>query len=197
MQLNEILELAKISGLGSYHLKHDEPTMVTLLNASLRQVYLRVPALTKEHILVLIEGKSFYTYSEDAYKILYAKSDCGNNLPVNSDTEQLSIFDMGNNRLDVPQIVQRVTPSVTLMYHIKPPTVTCENILTLDFLPDDALVSSIISYMAYMAGKNISEANGVGHYQEFQQQIDEVKRLGLYNSYSYSINSRFRESGWV
>lgn len=197
MQIGDLLELSKVSGLGSYHLKHDDTVMVILLNAALKQVYMRVPALTKEYVLVLHNGKTFYSYPEEAYRIIQATTVCGKKITVNSNVEYLAIFDTGNHRLDVPIHVHEVTDAISMLLHIKPPTVTCANIGTLDFLIDDALVSSIISYMSYTAGKNISESNGVGHYQEFLQQIDEVKKLGLYNTYSHSTNTNIKSNGWV
>ena len=104
---------------------------------------------------------------------------------------------MGNHVLDIPMCIQGMTSSLILLLQIKPPQVTCSNIDMIDFTPDDALVPSILSYMAYMVSKNISEENGVGHLQEFMQSIDEVKRLGLYVSYHHSRNLTFYANGWV
>jgi hypothetical protein len=116
---------------------------------------------------------------------------------VNDDTDPLAIFDMGNHILDIPMCVQETTDDVILLLQIKPDKVTCDNVDTIDFTPDDALVPSILSYMAYMASKSLSEENGVSHFNDFMQNIDEIKRLGLYTTYNHSLKLPFYKNGWV
>jgi len=197
MTIREIIDLAKITTLGSYALKEDDNAVVTLLNFSLSQVYSRVPALTQMQHIHFLKSKTRYEYLDVAYKVLSAVTECEQILTINNDTDPLAIFDMGNHVLDIPLCVQKHTNSVVLLLQIKPPKIECSEVDTVDFTPDDALVPSILSYMAYMVSKNISEENGVGHYQEFMQSIDEVKRLGMYTPYHHSRNFTFHSNGWV
>ncbi len=197
MTIREVIDLARITTLGSYALKDDDNVVIQLLNFSMSQVYNRIPALTEIQHIHLVVDKTRYEYLDKAYKPLYAVTECERMLAVNDDTDPLAIYDMGNHVLDIPMCVQETTNSVLLLLQVKPPKVTCENIDTIDFTPDDALVPSILSYMAYMVSKNISEANGVGFLQEFMQSIDDVKSLGLYTGYQHSLKLPFYKNGWV
>jgi hypothetical protein len=197
MTIREVIDLARITTLGSYALKDDDQVVVTLLNFSMGQVYSKIPALTQIQHLHMVKEKTRYDYLDVGYKVLSAVTGCERWLSVNDDTDMLSIFDMGNHVLDIPMCIQEITNDVILLLQIKPPKVTCDNVDTIDFTPDDALVPSILSYMAYMVSKSISEANGVGHLQEFMQSIDEVKRLGLYTTYNHSLKLPFYKNGWV
>jgi len=197
MTVREIIDLARITTLGSYALKDDDNAVVTLLNFAMTQVYTKIPALTQIQHLHLVQEKTRYEYLADSYKILSVVTECERWLAVNDDTDPLAVFDMGNHVLDVPMCIQETTNAILLLLQMKPQKVTCDNVDEIDFTPDDALVPSILSYMAYMVSKNISEANGVGHYQEFMQSIDEVKRLGLYTTYNHSLKLPFYKNGWV
>jgi hypothetical protein len=197
MTIREIIDLARITTLGSYALKDDDNVVIQLLNFSLTQVYSKIPALTQIQHLHLVCEKTRYEYLDDGYKVLSAVTGCERWLAVNDDTDPLAIFDMGNHVLDIPMCVQELTSDVLLLLQMRPPKVTCDNVDTIDFTPDDALVPSILSYMAYMVSKNISEANGVGFLQEFMQSIDEVKKLGLYTTYNHSLRLPFYKNGWV
>ena len=197
MTIRELIDLARITTLGSYALKDDDTVVVQLLNFSMSQVYSRIPALTQIQHIHLVEEKTRYNYLDVAYKPLSVVTACERVLPVNDDTDNLSVFDMGNHVLDIPMCIQEITDAVVILLQVKPPKVTCDNVDTIDFTPDDALVPSILSYMAYMVSKNISEANGVGFLQEFMQQIDEIKTLGLYTVYNNSLRSPFYKNGWV
>ena len=197
MTIREIIDLARITTLGSYALKDDDEAVVKLLNFSLSQVYSRVPALTQLQHIHLVENKTRYNYLDVAYKMLFATTECERVLKVNDDTDSLAIFDMGNHVIDVPMCVQKLTNGLVLLLQIKPPQVTCDNVDKIDFTPDDALVPSILSYMAYMVSKTISEENGVGHLQEFMQSINEVIALGLYTPYNHSMKLPFYRNGWV
>jgi hypothetical protein len=197
MTIREVIDLARITTLGSYALKDDDQVVVTLLNFAMSQVYSRIPALTQIQHIHLVCEKTRYEYLDVAYKVVSAVTGCERWLAVNDDTDVFSIFDMGNHVLDIPMCIQELTNDVVLLLQIKPPQVTCDNIDEIDFTPDDALVPSILSYMAYMVSKNISEANGVGHLQEFMQHMDEIKRLGLYTTYNHSLKLPFFKNGWV
>ena len=197
MTVRDIIELAKVTSLGSYALKDDDDVLVRLLNFSMSQVYTRIPALTQLQHIHFVDKKTRYNYLDVAYKILSVVTECERVLAVNDDTDQFAVFDMGNHVLDIPMCVQEMTSSIVLLLQIKPPEVTCDNVDTIDFTPDDALVPAILSYMAYMVSKNISEENGVGHLQEFTQSVDEIKRLGLYTSYHHSRKFTFYSNGWV
>jgi len=197
MTIREVIELAKITTLGSYALKDDDNVVLQLLNFSLSQVYSRIPALTQIQHIHLVTDKTRYEYLDAAYKPLSVVTSCERILPVNDDTDILSVFDMGNHVLDIPMCIQEITNDVVLLLQVKPPKVDCTNVDTVNFTPDDALVPSILSYMAYMVSKNISEENGVGFLNEFMQQIDEIKTLGLYTVYNNSLRSPFYKNGWV
>ena len=197
MTIREVIDLSRITTLGSYALKDDDTVVIQLLNFSLSQVYSRIPALTQIQHLHLVTEKTRYNYLDVAYKPLSVVTSCERVLPVNDDTDIFSVFDMGNHVLDIPMCIQEITDDVVILLQVKPPKVTCDNVDTIDFTPDDALVPSILSYMAYMVSKNISEANGVGFLQEFMQQIDEIKTLGLYTVYNNSMRSPFYKNGWV
>jgi len=197
MTIREVIDLSRITTLGSYALKDDDTVVIQLLNFSLSQVYSRIPALTQIQHLHLVTEKTRYNYLDVAYKPLSVVTSCERVLPVNDDTDVFSVFDMGNHVLDIPMCIQEITDDVVILLQVKPPKVTCDNVDTIDFTPDDALVPSILSYMAYMVSKNISEANGVGFLQEFMQQIDEIKTLGLYTVYNNSMRSPFYKNGWV
>ena len=197
MTIRETIDLAKITTLGSYALKDDDTVVINLLNFAMGQVYGRIPALTQIQHIHLVKDKTRYEYLDSAYKTLSVVTECERWLSVNDDTDPYGVFDMGNHVLDVPMCVQDLTNAIVLLLQIKPPKVTCDNVDTIDFTPDDALIPSILSYMAYMVSKNISEANGVGFLQEFMQTIDEVKRLGLYTSYNHSLKLPFYKNGWV
>ncbi len=197
MTIREIIDLARITTLGSYALKDDDNVVIQLLNFSLSQVYSRIPALTQLQHIHFVPKKTRYNYLDVAYKPLSVVTECERVLSVNDGTDVFSVFDMGNHVLDIPMCVQELTNSIVILLQIKPPKVTCDNIDTIDFTPDDALVPSILSYMAYMVSKNISEADGVGFLQEFMQQIDEVKSLGMYTVYNNSLRNPFYKNGWV
>ncbi len=197
MTIREIINLARVTTLGSYALKDDDIVVIQLLNFSLSQVYSRVPALTQLQHIHLVKDKTRYDYLDVAYKTLFVTTECERVLRVNDDTDPLAVFDMGNHILDVPMCVQKLTNALVLLLQIKPPQVTCDNVDTIDFTPDDALVPSILSYMAYMVSKNISEENGIGHLQEFMQSINEVIAQGLYTPYNNSMRSPFYKNGWV
>jgi len=197
MTIREVLDLARITTLGSYALKDDDNVVLQLLNFSLSQVYNRVPALTQIQHIHLVADKTRYEYLDVAYKPLSVVTGCERILPINDDTDKLSVFDMGNHVLDIPMCIQGITNDVVILLQVKPPKVTCDNVDTIDFTPDDALVPSILSYMAYMVSKNISEENGVGFLNEFMQQIDEIKTLGLYTVYNNSLRNPFYKNGWV
>ena len=197
MTIREVLDLAKVTTLGSYALKDDDNVVLQLLNFSLSQVYNRVPALTQIQHIHLVADKTRYEYLDVAYKPLSIVTGCERMLPINDDTDKLSVFDMGNHVLDIPMCIQGITNDVIILLQVKPPKVTCDNVDTIDFTPDDALVPSILSYMAYMVSKNISEENGVGFFNDFKQEIDEIKTLGLYTVYNNSLRNPFYKNGWV
>lgn len=197
MTIRELIDLARITTLGSYALKDDDDVIVKLLNFAMGQVYNRIPALTQLQHIHFVEKKTRYNYLDVAYRTLSVTTECERVLKVNDDTDPLAVFDMGNHVLDVPMCVQETTNAIVLLLQVKPPEVTCDNVDTIDFTPDDALVPSILSYMAYMVSKNISEANGVGHLQEFMQSINEVIALGLYTPYNHSLKLPFYRNGWV
>ena len=197
MTVREVIDLARITTLGSYALKDDDEVVVQLLNFSLSQVYARIPALTQIQHIHFVSEKTRYEYLDVAYKPLSVVTECERVLPVNDDTDVFSVFDMGNHVLDIPMCVQELTDAIVVLLQVKPPKVTCDNVDTIEFTPDDALVPSILSYMAYMVSKNISEANGVGFLQEFMQQINDVKTLGMYTVYNNSLRSPFFKNGWV
>jgi len=197
MTIREIIDLSRMTTLGSYGMKDDDPTVIALLNFAMTQVYNRIPALTQIQHIHLVSQKTRYSYLDVGYKVLSAVTGCEKWLNVNDDTDPLAIFDMGNHILDIPMCVQETTDDVILLLQIKPDKVTCDNVDTIDFTPDDALVPSILSYMAYMVSKSLSEENGVGHLQEFMQSIEDVKRLGLYTTYNHSLKLPFYKNGWV
>ena len=197
MTIREILDLSRITTLGSYALKDDDDVVLQLLNFSLSQVYSRIPVLTQLQHIHLVRDQTRYEYLSNSYKVLSAVTECERVLSINDDTDTLAIFDMGNHVLDVPMCVQELTNSLVLLLQMKPPKITCDNVDTIDFTPDDAIVPSILSYMAYMVSKNISEGNGVGHFQEFMNNINEVKSLGLYTTYHHSRRLTFYSNGWV
>jgi hypothetical protein len=144
----------------------------------------------------LVDGKTRYEYLSDSYKIISAVDEYERVIVINDDTEPLAIFDMGNHVLDIPLRVQKCTSSILLQLQMKPPKIECSNIDTIDFAPDDALVSPILLYMAYMVSTNIGEENGVSRLSEFMQSIDEVKRLGMYTPYQHSRAFAFYSGGW-
>jgi hypothetical protein len=197
MTIREIVDLARITTLGSYAIKDDDNVVIQLLNFSMTQVYSRIPALTQIQHLHLVDKKTRYEYLYEGYKVLSAVTSCEQWLNVNDDTDPLAIFDMGNHVLDIPMRVQEITNDIILLLQVRPEKVTCDNVDTIGFTPDDALVPSILSYMAYMVSKNLSEENGVGFLQEFMQSIDEVKKLGLYTTYNHSLKLPFYKNGWV
>ena len=196
MTIREIIDLARITSLGSYALKDDDDAIVKILNFSMSQVYNKIPALTQFQTIPLVVNKTRYDYLDVSYRPISVVTECGKPLVINDDTNKFSLFDMGNHILDIPLCVQKLTNNISILLQIKPPKVTCSNLDIIDFAPDDALVPSILSYMAYMVSKNISEENGVGHLNEFMQSIEEVKRLGLYVTYNHSMDLPFYRNGW-
>ena len=197
MTIREILNLAKVSPLGSYALKDDDETMLILLNFALSQVYNKIPVLTEIQHIHLVGGKTRYEYLSNAYRVITATTECERVIVINDDTDALAIFDVGNHVLDIPLCVQETTNSILLLLQMKPPVITCSNIDTTEFTPDDALVSPILLHMAYMVSTNIGEESGVGRLQEFNESINEIKRLGMYNPYNHSNNVIFKSGGWV
>jgi hypothetical protein len=198
LTIRELIDLAKITSLGSYHLKDDDNAVLQLLNFSLTEVYNRVNALTESHRLVLLPNKYRYEYLSNSYRILDVHTDCGRTIPLNSELEKISVYDIGNHVLEVPEPVHCVTDVLVLILAIKPPKITVDNIDTVDFSPDDAMVSPILSFMAYMVSKNISESNGIGHLQEYEAVIQRIIATGSYNKYNPTQNkiSPIR-NGWV
>jgi hypothetical protein len=197
MTIRELLDLAKITTLGSYAMKDDAKAMLMLFNVALIDVYDRLPVLTATQNIVLKEDKYMYYYLDNAYRIINAKTMCGKKLYLNSGLECLSIYDNGNKVLDIPDTVHRVTDEIILTLQMKPPRITEDNIDTTDFTPDDALTTSILFYMAYMVSKNISEGNGVNHYQDYMNSINELKLSGRFNHYNPTMNNNlFYNNGW-
>ena len=197
MSLRELLELAKITSLGSYAMKDDDESLIKIFNFSLKEVYSKIPgALVAQQKLNLVKGKTRYEYLAGTVKILGAADCMGNAIAINDDTDHYSIYNLGNNVLDVPMCVQHKTDFVVLTLQINPPKITCDNLDTLDFTPDDALQLAVISHMAYMVSKNISEDNGIGHFNECMNAINEVNRLGLYTPYQHSWTNKFVSDGW-
>jgi len=197
MTLPELLDIAKLASLGSYSKKNDESVVIKLLNHAMVQTYSRVPALREQHHIHLTPGRYRYEYMQEAYNILEARTSCGTPLSVN-DSNSVGIFDIGNHVIEVPETVHKLTDMIVLTLAIKPPKVTCENIDKLDFMPDDALAPAILSYMAYMAGKGLSENGGQIHLQEFELHIRNAKSEKQYNRQSISKPEYTGvDNGWV
>jgi len=197
MRVRDVIELAKITSLGSLSIKSEDESILALFNYALTQVYLKIPALTQTQNLVLLCDKRRYMYLDNSYFPISASTVEGKPLSINDNTDLLSIRDLGNHIVFVPNTVHRITDKVSLLLQLKPPKIDYCNIDTTEFSLDDALVPATLAYMAYTASKNISEKNGIVFLQEFDKSIIEVRSLGLYVPFQSSNAIVFKDGGFV
>jgi len=197
MLVREVIDLSKLTTLGSYAIKCNDADIMVLFNFALTQVYLRMPILTQTQQLVLVCNKNRYETLSSSYMPLSASTYEGRYLAINDNTDELSIRHLGNHLIYVPDSLFEITNKVSILLQMKPPRIDYCNIDTTEFTLDDALVPAVLAYMAYTVSKNISEENGVIFLQEFDRSINEVKSLGLYTQFQNSGALVFKEHGFV
>lgn len=177
MKLLEIVNLAKISSLSAYGQVYDDRNIIMLLNFAVKYTYSKVPVLTQVHNIRLSSGRYLYNIPKCVGIV---------NCTVDAITVSSNNKDSGVKRLSPTEIVVSSNianseyRSIELELHTEPDQITENTIELLDLEPDVILVTPILSYMAYLASKAISEMDGQVHLNEFNTAISDILASGSY-----------------
>jgi len=201
----EVIDLARNGELKQLAIKTDVDAVIGFINLGLLELYKRFPIETKEFIITMVNGVGEYSLPSDFMWIVSAYGEVPingtqitvNQLPINDETDPLSINTVAWNKVQIPSGV--TGEYVSVIYVPSPVPVTT---LTLtDPLPiPDQFIEALLNYIGYRGhgsvdGKINTESNT--HYQRFEASIARIAQYSMFTEESMSMANRVIDKGFV
>jgi len=189
MIIQDVITLAKYSELSGVSSKNDIDAIVSFMNLGMIELYKRFPIKVEEHLIALYTNELFYTMPSDfMYAVtVYGEAEEGSSdqsvvVPINDDSDPLSVFFTSWNQLQVP--APETGSYLSLIYIAKPERITSVQAadgITELAIPDtlvDALLS-FIGFRGHLGVKSDSQSENNAHWKRFERNCDKAIELGV------------------
>jgi len=205
MTAQEVMDLAKEGELKQLVVKDNVSAVIGFINLGLIELYKRFPIETKEFIVTMINGVGEYTLPSDFMWVVSAYGEVPisdtqivvNQLPINDETDPLSINTVTWNKIQIPSGV--TGEYVSLIYVPSPVPVTALTLI--DQLPiPEQMIEALLNYIGYRGhgsvdGKISTESNT--HYQRFEASVARIRQDGMFTEESLSMINRVIDKGFI
>ncbi|CAL9954643.1 virion structural protein [Vibrio phage D292] len=207
-------------GIGGFDEKgvseDDYPELTSHLNLALLKIYTRFPVLERELVLVPIFEKTMYEinssntfssgnpdwfiqdtaempFTDDIVRMSTVFDQYGNEVPINDENADFSVFTPKHNTLQIPM---NVSGSLAVIYRAKPDTLvaptedddeaTFAAFLDTDVVVPEVLVEALFAYVEYRVAKSMGGESGLVQATAakdlFERLCVEVEKQNLLNT---------------
>lgn len=203
MTIQDVIEYAKAGELSQIHTAEDNADVITYINLGLIELYKRFSLRYEEAIVTMRTDKTIYKLdgtdadvdvSSDVSKIVEIYDENGSSLPINSETEALSINTPTWDTIQVPYPSNGDRLSIV---YIAPPE---KVITTTDKLQlPSVLLEALLHYIGYRAHGSIDgkiNAENNTHYMRFEKSCEQARKDGFITSDDVTARS-VKEKGFL
>jgi len=205
--IGDIIELAKSTELRQIAIKNDDKAILQLINLGVVEIHKRFQLKQKETIIQLVEGVSAYQMPEDFMWLISAYGEVPEGevgqveLPVNVDSDPLSVNVIEFNKVQVPLVVDG--EYISLIYVAQPEWITYDDggeyKNKLVELPVQ-MIDSLLFYIGYKGNAILDNSHTPDEdirLRRFLHSLDTVKYNGMINMSSVNMDDRIVTKGFV
>lgn len=176
MTLQEVIDYARNGKIKN--LSIDDDRLIGFINLGLLEIHKRLPLITKEETINLVEAKTNYDLvSKDILYIESAFDKMGKEYPINDERNYNSIFTPTFNTIQVPNPVK---DEIVIIMYVAEPTKLINP--TDEVNIPKSLLESLLLYIAYEAFESLNseiQTENNTFYMRFENSIKKVKELSL------------------
>jgi hypothetical protein len=209
MRVDDLVQMAQNSELRTLAVAQDEKIVIGYINLGLVELYKRFPIETKE-VLITLEGDSeIYILPEDCMYLIAAYGEIPeyssmlvNELPINEESNPLSINTVAWNKIQVPASIEGQV--ISLIYAASPELIRYDEETGAHNYQDiplpASLIEALLHYVGYRAHAAVDgniQAENSTHYTRFEASCNRVESLGTFTRDELCMDSRIADRGFV
>lgn len=183
MTLKTIVTQVKYGELAKLAIKDDVDAIVAYTNLGLIALYGRFNLLTKEVLIPLLDSTTQYSLPTDLIVVEAVYNELGEEIPINSDTVDDTVFLPTYNVVEVPFPVEGNTLGV--IYSAVPTEVSYtvgDDLALIDVPLPPQLLEPLLYYIGYRGQGSMDgslKAEAQSHLVRYEQSCKRIEELGL------------------
>jgi len=200
------------------------PRMISGINLGLLELYKRFPINVKELVVQLVENRTnyvlhssfaeskmpidgnpanyyikdsvYYPFTDDILIIETVFNEYGEELPLNDENMQYSLFTTGHNIIHHPYPENENAIFIQYRASANKLDLTATDTTIIDIPPQ--FVEPLVNFVAYrmFAAINMNSAEAVNYYTKFENSCVLLDKLGMVHK-DHKTNMRLENQGWV
>lgn len=192
MLVEDVIHLARYSELSTLSIQDNTPVIISFINLGLIELYKEFALTRSEVVIPIEENKTLYDLPENYMypTIAFHNVKDGNKLkkediPINNEQSEISVFFPSFNKIQIPETIDNT--EITLVYVVKPPSYTIDNVKENIALPD-VLIDCLLHFLGYkghLGVRSDGQSENNFHYKRYERSVLKAKEMGLSLSTDY------------
>lgn len=192
--VQDIINIAKYGELQQLEVKNDPEAIMTYINLGLIEIYKRFNIDVKEQLVDLKDNVTMYKLNSDCMQVVEVYDELGKEVPLNDETNVLSVMTPSYNLIQVP--MPETGATLAVMYYANHSKVT--NVNDGVNIPPQLLEALLhyIGYRGHGSMDSLINTENNTHYMRFEASCAKVKSLGMLTKDNI-LNTNFEDKGFV
>lgn len=143
-----------------------------------------------------VVDSTYYPFTDDLVLIEAIFNEAGEEIPLNDENNEYSVFTTGYNTLNHPY--PNSDNAILVQYRASPIKLELDSADTVDIETPNQFTEALVNYVAYrmFAGINMNSPEAISYYAKYEASCNMITSLGLWHKPSYT-NIRLENAGWL